>query len=476
MKKNIRRIGILLLVIVLFASLLIACSTPNNTTEAPSNNTTEGPTEAAKEPIDLAGVTLKIAQFTTNTTAEGDPFTYLNGTLMADIALKRLADIGQSLNCTIELEYNNSDDKGLLVAALGTNPSRCDLVFCVDENCVLTTGNALLPILDYNDIIGYGPDTFEIYGPPNLLQVGMYNGELYYLVPYSHPGKQVIGGKYFAININLIKQYNNDLDIREYYEQGNWNWTNFENIVKTTSVVENGETTLYGAQMNLSELCDYALISNGFTRVVKGADGKYVANFNSDNAIEALTWVRKIQSDLASNIKTQSRAKQLTDFEALKTAMIFMTTGQLKNKVAYLPVEFAVLPFPVGPRGNWETNEASTATSGFAIYAMTDYPEACAQIIHDYCQPFEEYPNFQKALEYEQSRFWDPRDVQVIVDVQSHSRYTFNSFNGNLIADNFGKSTDTPQECIEKYSELLTQCIQDWHIPVAELTDKLLGE
>lgn len=468
MYHHFKRIFALLLICVVSATFFSACGNGNTEIKDPTQS---------QEDLNLYGATLTIAQFTSNTTTIGDPLHYVAKTLMAETALKRLDDIEKKLNCEIKIDYYDGGQKSLLIAGLVSYPPICDIVLAVDEECVLTQGEVLLPILDYNDIIGYDSSTFEIYGPPNLLQVGMYKGQLYYVIPYSHPGKQIIGGKYFSLNVNLIKEYNNGLDIREYYELGNWNWANFEQIIKDTTVVENSNTLLYGVGCNANEITDYALISNGFTRIAKTADGRYVANYNTDNTLEALEWINKLKRDYSENIKFETRSEMLEDFEAENVAMVFMTTGYIRNKISFLSHEFAVLPFPVGPKGNWATNVASTACSGFAIYKMTEYPEAAARIIHDYCQPFEDYPSFEKALEYEKDIFWDSRDVQVIVDVQRNSSYVFGSFNGNVIANNFGSANNmSPQQCLDSYGQLLDKCIEDWLIPAAELTDQLLAQ
>ncbi len=152
--------------------------------------------------IDLYEMEFKIMQIASMTTGKGDPMFYLEGTKAADTAIARLDSIGKKYNCVITIYYPDSDDKATstLISNMAVGNSEYSIISSGKSNKIfaLAESECLYPLLDLNDILEYGEDTFAIYGPPNLLEPAMYKGQLYMVTPFAHPGKQLRSGGFIV--------------------------------------------------------------------------------------------------------------------------------------------------------------------------------------------------------------------------------------------------------------------------------------
>ncbi len=431
--------------------------------------------------IDFYGMEYTIIQFTSNTLTEGNPMLYVNGTDLAELALARLDSIETDYNCTINIKYQNKD-KDWVTRFSSDNASGqlvADIILTgnSDVNYKLLKGDFMYPILDVNDIIGYNSSTFDIYGTPYILESAMYQGELYFVTPYSHPAKQIKSGQFFAVDTNIVSEYAN-VDIREVYEQGLWTWSTFEKTVTDCTVKEDGAIKIYGAASADGDFFEYAFVSNGYTRVAKDSNGNYVANLNTPNVRGAIDWIRRIKNEFSDNVIFVSRAEQLAMFEENRAAMIFMTTEFLKNKVAYIKPGFAVVPFPNGTDGTYGENHGSCGAEGLGIYAQTEQPEIIAYIIKAYCQPFAEYPTLADSLSYYDQMFWDKRDINILVETEKYVKFSYYTANGCALSDGAAMSMNnmSAQQIIETYSSQMDKVIEEWIIPNNILIDELMGK
>jgi len=467
MKKHLVKI----LLFVMMLTLMVGC--------VPSS-VDEGEEEGGSG-IDLIGMEYTLLQFTSNTLSEGNPMLYVNGSDLAEMALARIAEIEKDYNCFITIKYQNKD-KDWVTKFSGDNASGqyvADIVLTgnSDVNYSLLRGEFMYPILDVNDIIGYDSSTFDIYGTPYVLESSMYGGELYFVTPYTHPAKQIKSGQFFAVDTNIVGEYAN-VDIREVYEQEDWTWATFEQVVRDCTVKEEGDIKVYGAASSDGDFAEYAFVSNGYSRVAKNADGNYVANLNTTNVRDAIDWLRRIQNEFSENVLFTSRAEQLTMFEENRAAMIFMTTEFLKNKVAYIKPGFAVVPFPNGTSGNYGKNHGSCGAEGLGIYAQTEDPEAIAHIIKAYCQPFAQYPTLEDSLRYYDDMFWDERDIRVLVDTEKYVKFSYYVSNGCRLSDaaKTHLNSMSSQQIIETYSPNMDKVIEEWIIPNNILIDELMSK
>lgn len=468
MKKRIIETAICLMILSALIIILPGCS-PASPVQ---------PTEKGNEyEINLYGGEIKIAQFQSNTLGAGNPMLYVDKSLLADIALKRLDEIGKKYNCTITINYYDKDEggPGRLVAAAMINQPECDIVLSenADVSTALTEAGALCPILDFNDIIGYGPSTYGLYGQPHLLESGMYKGVMYFVSPYSHPNRQLRSGQFFCVNTELFSRYTGGVDIREINEQNQWTWSKFEEIIEQTTQTENGKTILYAASISKGAIASYSMYANGCTLLRKTQDGEYIPNYDTENTRQALDWSRKITDEYSYCFNYENRAGMLNSFENQKSVMIFLTTEYIKNKVAFLSHPFAVVPFPLGPLGNAETNSTEASMSGLAIFKAGETPEAAAYIIRDYCQPFEEYPTIQDCIEYYTDTFWDIRDINIMLKGEKAATFNYHTDNGCILSTVFSDTTKTSQEIIDSCKDILNTCLEELIIPNWKLIDRI---
>lgn len=93
-------------------------------------------------------------------------------------------------------------------------------------------------------------------------------------------------------NKKLIEEYT-DYDIYELYNNKEWTFDKFKEIAKATTVVNNGNTEIYGIT-GTTTLVGLAITANAGGTVTRTSEGKYVVGMATSAGIEAMNFVRSI--------------------------------------------------------------------------------------------------------------------------------------------------------------------------------------
>lgn len=283
-----------------------------------------------------------------------------------DMMLSKYKQTEHDLNCTITRLVGTTGDF--------TTNTLCGTVYCDFMNDYFSSiyshvkgGLAFdLRYLDGMDL------TSGQFGKQNVLDAVSYGDGRYGFVA-EYWG---IPTPYFAeavlFNPRLIQKYA-QVSPLEHFENGTWNWDTFEaECIAVTDTTSNSDKPNYATGYN-GYFIRSAFFSNGCTLVRKQDDGRLVFNLPSDEATEAVDFMKKLNND------DKIFSPSLGSWEAYCDMLIegqytflceYSWVGLSKDNGRvglYMEEEFDWIPFPRGPHGNTE-HLATFADANFAIF------------------------------------------------------------------------------------------------------------
>lgn len=456
--KRFLSFTLLLCIVALFAG----CNNGNEKAEEPPVNIPK---------VDLNGYICPIIQ---DAPLEM-PFRYLQDTLFADMALERIKETEENLNCKIELKYENLSGPELskmITASIGAGTYLSELIYTEPYNIAspLAHAGCLYPYTELKDIVNY--DDSEKYGSAAVLEAAMVNSEPYILRPMSWPEKQPSVTFVMVVNEGLIKS-NSLTDPRELVEKKQWTWDKFEELLPVYTLDE-GENTIYALNAYAYHWVKMAMFSNG-VQLVDEIDGTVKTDIYSDKAIEALNWVKKLLTDYKDNLlvkgyswddKWNNTTEPLINGEALMTLTEFQ---RVFRDIAYKVDDFGIVPFPCGPQGTYGKWAAILeGTEGFSILANANEPESAAQVVNAILEPFKGYEDREKLLDYySESVLYDRRDAELFLDINKFAHYSYaqeggDSFFNSAAGQILNKSSS---EIVQQFGSQLEKVADEYIIP-----------
>lgn len=347
-------------------------------------------------------------------------------TTLYDCVDARFDEINRKYNCEIEYQCfgttANYEERFTALMFSGICPA--DIIYGHTDSKLqaFTEAGHLYPLTNLKDFLDY--ENSEKFGSPGILEAAMVDGVPYAVQPCYWPG--------FQNNFNFVLIYNPILttqqgisDLHEYYENQNWTWDIFQNIIEN---FDNGGDEDYYATMSRTEaFATMALASNG----VKGVDyidGYLKSDISTPKAIRAVEWMQEIFLNNEEKIFIPDDW-ELDEFIDSSVMTAITTTPQITaGKVQYeSSVKFGIMPFPCGPDGTYgEWAQYTAAIRGFAIPANNTDPEVSARIINDLCEPFDEFGGEEGLYDYfNENVFFDPIDTEIFFAVGENVRYTY---------------------------------------------------
>lgn len=472
MKRAFSLFCILLAIIFVFA----ACAPQNqpNTTENPI------PTEAGalvngrgeKRVDTMSGTIVKYLHNLSNDETEGDFMSFLHGTNLCDIALKRKADIEERYDCTIEVSYSGATGDDIVAAIVGARATGKSYTDIVDTESLgtqfkLCDGGCLYPLDEVKDYLNY--EIEEKYGPANLLEATMRNSVPYMVTGYSLPEHQnTCGNPTLVFDVKLIKD-NNLTDVREFYETGRWTFDFFENTYLPTYTIQVGERTIAACVAPKPiNVVNGAIYSNG-AMPYKESDGKYVNNLDSDEIIYAIDWVSRLIREKSDQLVIAGNFSSSQQMVIGKNA--FMALDEFANifrVFAYNVEEFGIVPFPSGPSGKYGSNPSLSSIRAYGITMGTESPESVAIVLSDLLETFEEYPNRESLREFYRGMFFDDRDIDVFFTMSDNARSYYFSAGWSKFGTYAGDSINankTAAEIVSAYKETFNEVVEKYISP-----------
>ncbi|MDF2686766.1 MAG: extracellular solute-binding protein [Clostridia bacterium] len=362
-----------------------------------------------------------------------NPFGYKQDSFLADESIKRLVDIGERHNCTIDFEFLGTEDtyKNALVGNLATMDNAFDFIYGPSH---LTRGFALagglVPLTDVSEIIDVYD--FEKWGEFNVQEMMMVNGILYGLFPSSWMEKWPAFCYLLVTNNKIMKNFGAP-DVRELVEKGEWSRDTLEQLIKDCSD-KTLATPIYSMAACVKHMLRASILGNGCNMIIEDAEAKTVAGWDTPQAIEAMTWLQTLIKDNQENFYGNAINRPNNDdwgftvpFVNNEAAMLFTSVSTILSTVIYEIEDFSLAPWPNGPSGTygeWAGHyEGSSHTS---IPVFTKDPLWAATLINEIFEPLDSYPSYNAILEHYRSKvFHDPRDADILLAVGKSAQFCY---------------------------------------------------
>lgn len=283
----------------------------------------------ANEDLDLGGKTLTVSVWGGVTEEGADEF------FDRRYALERRTESRYNVN--IEwVPTNPTTFTQDVMLAYTSGKKYADLIFSPSFNALeLCKSGAVIPLDDYID-----------YSSPFYALTGDYlkyvDGKHYSYMPDEISVNST--GFFIAYNQTLLEKAGCK-DPMELYKADKWDWDAFKEIVKKTTVIENGKTVQYG--VGGTNLLDGLCLSNGFS-MISMENKKYKCNLYTDAGLRTLNMVREIGYTMKATDGYYGSSNSGLTFGDSKVAMMvcanYDTSGFITSG---MPV--ATVPLPKGP-------------------------------------------------------------------------------------------------------------------------------
>ncbi len=391
------------------------------------------------------------------------PFQYPIDTLMSDNILKRMSDIEKELKCTITLTAEpNSYLEGTITKLYGG--AYVAEIGYTHQPSRLVQASALYPLDVLQDFLDYM--NADKFGSLGLLEIGMMNGVPYTVAPVAWPGKQMsYTYNIFSVNEDLISRYGK-VDPRDYVENGEWTWDNFEKIIPDYQI-EDGDFKATAVNFS-SALADLAMM-NGASLISVSDNGSAVPALDSVAIAETFDWFSRLYANHSDCITTLDYYGMTAGFLAGEIVMAQTSFSHMINDIIYEMGNYGIVPMPCGPRGTYGKWPSLFADfDSFGIYINAREPEAAAMVIDRMCDPFEGYETLEDIQQYASGLFYDQRDIEFFTTYLRDTRWNYWTFG---IFDYFGDAMKevlkgaSSAEIIEKYADAANALVEEYVVP-----------
>jgi len=379
-----------------------------------------------KDGIDLKGEIIVLGG-AMNIEDSGNTLGYIPNTDFGDLAAARVKEVEDKYNCTIQFKGSSSPAEQAYNSAVAG-------VYLFD-----ILGSASFGLLNYMRANGFvnlaeleNMDVFDQskWGNRYMLISTMYDGGIFGVIPAALPLKTFSSQIHtIYINENHISALN-ETDPRDYFENGEWNWENFEKCLINYAHTNNSNEYVYSFASGFGPFARDLAMSNGVDFLHVKENGTYEIGYFTDTALEAYNkafdWYN---GATASNVTEESIFDK---FVAGNAVMLFTDTYLLftsTDSIAYQVENFGIVPVPVGPNAKDNSDYMTTYTNiseSYVIPITAHDPEISALIMDKLFEPFEGFETEESLIDYlNRNYFSDERDAKYMIELTTgpHTRY-----------------------------------------------------
>jgi len=405
---------------------------------------------------------------------------YINNTEFADLAAKRLNDVENKYNCTIEVKYDSDVGKTAYYTV-----STGDILFDFIQDESYSLVNYAFSGIFYDLAVLENMNALdeEKWGSRYLLQPMMWNGALYGVVPVKHPLKaQNSPSGIIAINESMVRTFGYD-DPRDHFENGTWTYDTFTDCLMKFAHTNNSGDFVYSF-ITSSDGWFYrsSTLSNGGELVTINDDGTYELGFYSPNVLVAFNQVYEwMTGPTAGNIMYCGSLDIEDNLNAGKGVMALIDAYQILSgttSVAYNLDDFGIVPFPSGPDVQPGTFRTSFESADFTISIpiSVDDPEQSALVLDAIYEPFDGYETKESVLNYlSRNYFHDDRDAALFTSIIETDHIFYFDFLHGLQGQAMGmhSNSKTPNEYLESIMDQHISIIEQYVLPQYQILSEL---
>ncbi len=457
MKKTVKA----LILVLLFSVMLAACVTQ-------AQETFDLDFSIKNEKTDLEGAALKYMRRTGDQSFSADDeqvLGYAVNTVLADLAVQRIKDVQDDLNCKLDISYySDGSMETNFRMSIAAGMYYCDIFTGVSDRFRDSMKAGLLVGLsELGEYIDYHNE--DKWGKRNVLEILYWNDDVFGLIPAAWPTSSVSYRGLTVVNEEIIASLNAE-DPRDLYENGKWTWETFRECLEKYYVDEGGEVKHYALATSGQDLGANYLLSNGFQVAKKGPDGNYHSGITEPSALEAMNEANYVFNG-ALSYTVDKRGGNTAQVEALiagETVLgVMHYVEYVTSNIAKTMTNFGLLPWPSGPNAEpgYMACHYTNLENVIVIPQTSPNLEATALALDALYEPFEEYPdlNAVKDLLYH-TYFFDRRDADIYFGMFLNTQFTALGAPTNAALGEWVVSGQAPSEFIESNITKLEEYIE----------------
>lgn len=377
----------------------------------------------AEDSVDLKGAVFNMAYGALGYfEGEESTLTFTNNTDMGDLAIKRVKDVESKYNCDMNFIFQNGCGQRAFDCALAG--SYVYDIVC-DESFYLIN---YMKASAFSDLATFSTiDVFDEskWGSRYMTMSTMFDGHIFGVLPAALPMRVGVSiGGTLVLNETVIAQVLGT-DPRDYVDNGEWNWDNFENCVKTYA--HNNPLTnefIYSLSSPYGGFARDLAMSNGVDFFYLNNDGSFSLGYFAPPAVEAcekaFEW---FFGETATNVKSDGSWDDMLRMVVNgETALSMVSSWQVlstTDSLVYLSDDFGLVQFPCGPNAGPNDYVSSYTSALFTLCIPTTAkdPETAAFIVDKLFEPFEGLETDEQIIDYlHKNYFEDRRDAEFYVE------------------------------------------------------------
>ena len=395
-------------------------------------------------------------------------FGYEKDTASYDALSKRIKEVEKKYNCKISYS-SNTNIATFLPSATAAGDPLCDVLYIDDlpfRN--LAAGGYLLDLSGYSDIIDVN-DSFR-WGTKNVLELCAYGGHLYGVTPAAWVDK-LAPYYFFLVTNNDMLKTNGFSHPHEYYENGTWNRTVFEEIVNRCADTDKG---IYGIDTSSEYIGRMAVYSDGIGLIDETSETPR-SSWHSELVKDDLQWAYDF---VTANKQYITQGGESYDrFIEGNSAMALTAIHHFCRKIIYTSAmsEYSVMPFPCSDAVEPGTCGGffSTGLDTIAMPSLTTNEIESATVINEIWAPMAGCET-QELLDayYISNVFFSATDLEIFKKCMTNIRYNYwveKVFDplGSIIST-VVNGKYTPSQAIDTYIETADELINRIVVPNEE--------
>lgn len=424
----------------------------------------------SEDSIDLKGQTLIMGMVNDYFFEGADSvLTYITNTELGDLAAQRLKDVENKYNCNIEFQaVNRSGEVAFNSAVAGSYI----FDFISEESFFLVNymkANAFVDLTTLDNM-----DVFDEskWGNKNMLVSTMFDGAIYGVLPAAHPMRVsnsidmlIVVNEDYVINLNAT-------DPRDYFENGEWNWENFENCLNLfahTSGISN--EYVYAFAAGFGGFARGLSMCNGIDFITIEDNNKFELGYFTTPAVEAYNqaWDWYFGAT-AANINSEDAS--IESFIAGNSVMTMAGAYQVlstSTSIAYQMENFGIVPLPVGPNAKSPDDykmQYSSADFSMCIPITAKDPEISALVLDKIYEPFEGFETKEDVISYlHKNYFKDERDAKFFIEMSEsdHAFYHDHMHSFSTMSDQFPSNGIT--KGMDAYRDQMYDAAEKYIVP-----------
>ena len=408
---------------------------------------------------------------------KGATLGYIEGTDFGDLAAKRIKDVENKYNCRITVEYHSGiGDRAYLSAVSGSY--EFDAIAQATFGLVnYMRANAFQDLIPLQSL-----DVFDEtkWGSRYMRMSTMFDGSLYSVIPAALPMRlfdSELG--ILCVNEDYVAAVQ-ETDPRDYFENGEWNWDNFEYCLAHFSQTNLANEYVYSFSSGYGGFARDLALSNGNTFVMFKDNGTYELGYFTQSAIDTYNkcfdwFYGSFSSYVTDYWKPDLFISGGAVIYRANANQVFATT----DAIAYQLENIGIVPMPVGPDASDPSQYRVAYPSGaisICIPLTTKDAETSALIIDRLHEPFEGYETKEDMIEY-LSRYYfsDERDSKLMFELVTgpHTMYHDHHHGMSTMFDQIPEGGVVAT--VESYKKAIYQAAETYVISMYETLNELDG-